>query len=589
MHISPQAATTRSVRTRRVRLIAAVLAVPALVAAGISPSATAAPALGAADEAVVQYQVAPNSDSSRDALAQSLLAAGYDVYGGGDGALFVHAPASAGVVLAARTDLSVLAANTQVIDFGQVAPAGQDAVLPARLDGVDYATFYGGYRTADAFVEFTEDLAVAYPELVKTVKYGDTFTGANDLRAVCITSGADASCGLDPAVDKARFLLAGQIHARELSTSELTWRMMSYLVDGYGQSADVTAMLDETEFWVVPQINPDGVETVQQGITEDGTGSTSNAWQRKNLNPGTIECGTGSGSQIGVDLNRNFASNYGGAGTSTFQCSLVYRGTGVASEPETDTTQDLIRDLFEDQRGPGVNDPAPPTTRGALISLHSYSNLVLFPYGDSRTTPNDAGLRSMGFRMSDYNGYETGQANEILYEVTGSTDDFSYEKLGIAAFTYEIGPGSGACAGFFPAYSCQDTFWQLNRDAVLYGAAAAQQPYTQALGPTTSQARARDRGTNRAKVTAFADDDAYGASGVGRPTSQNVTAGRVFLDAAPWDGGTPKAMTVVGSGEQVDLQTRVRRAAQERYAWVQARDAQGNWGPVDVVWINARA
>jgi len=48
-------------------------------------------------------------------------------------------------------------------------------------------------------------------------------------------------------------------------------------------------------------------------------------------------------------------------------------------------------------------------------------------------------------------------------------------------------------------------------------------------------------------------------------------------------------MTVVGSGKQVDLQTRVRRAAQERYAWVQARDARGNWGPVDVVWINARA
>jgi len=76
VHISPQAATTRSARTRRVRLIAAALAVPALVAAGISPSATAAPAPGTADEAVVQYQVALSGGSSRDALAQSLLAAG---------------------------------------------------------------------------------------------------------------------------------------------------------------------------------------------------------------------------------------------------------------------------------------------------------------------------------------------------------------------------------------------------------------------------------------------------------------------------------------------------------------------------------
>jgi hypothetical protein len=42
----------------------------------------------------VQYRVAPTGGSV-DALAQRLIAAGYDVSGGGSGVLFVHAPACA--------------------------------------------------------------------------------------------------------------------------------------------------------------------------------------------------------------------------------------------------------------------------------------------------------------------------------------------------------------------------------------------------------------------------------------------------------------------------------------------------------------
>lgn len=589
MHISPHAASARPTRSRRLGLAAAALAVPALVLTGIGPSATAGPVeAGSATEAMVQYQVRPAAGTTATELTERLIADGYDIYGGTGGVLFVHAPASAADALGSRSDLTVVAQNTIVGDLDQVAPASQDAILPARLDGGGYETYYGGYRTVDAFVKFTNDLENAYPELVQVVKYGDSWTGDNALRAVCVTADAQDGCQLTPDVDKARFLLVAQIHARELSTGEIAWRMLTHLTDGYGANAGVTQLLDDTEFWIVPKVNPDGVELHEVGITEDGTGSFSDAWQRKNVNDDLGECTGGGSSQYGVDLNRNFDSNWGGAGTSPIPCNLTYKGESAASEPETNLLQDLAKDLFEDQRGGGADDPAPPSTRGALITLHSYSNLVLFPYGDSRHTPNDAGLRSMGFRMSDYNGYETGEPDEILYQVSGSTDDYTYEKLGIASFTFEVGPGSGTCAGFFPAFSCQDTFWDLNRDPILYAAAATQQPYKMSLGPTTSGAKAKNKGANKAVVRASADDDAYGNFGVGRPPSQNVTAGRIFLDAAPWDGGTPKAMDLVGSGKQVDLKVTVNRSAQKRYAYVQAKDAQGNWGPVDVVWIKAK-
>lgn len=575
-------------RSRWIRpALAAALLSPALALGALS-GASAAPVASPPPDAVTIYQVLGDGLSALD-LAAALFADGYDLVEARDGdTLFVVGTDATGTELAARTDLTVVGAEpVSPIDESETPGANQDDILPRKLDGNQYETFYGGYRTANAFVEFENDVAAAYPNLVKLVKYGDSFTGDNPLRALCVTVNADQNCALEPTTEKGRLLFMAQIHARELSTSELSWRLLTRLIDGQGRSADITALLNDTEIWIVPEANPDGIETVEKGIEEDGFGSTSNAWQRKNLNPGDVNCGTGQSSQIGVDLNRNWDAFWGGAGSSPQQCSLVYHGESAASEPETSDLAELFRDLFEDQRGPGSGDEAPANTRGALLTLHSYSNLVLFPYGSGGNTPNDEGLRSMAFRMSYFNGYTTGRPNEILYEVTGSTDDFSYKDLGIASFTYEIGPQSGTCGGFHPPYSCQDTFWDLNREAILYAANAAQQPYTQGMGPTITQARSRlDAG--RVKITGTADDGAYGTSGVGRPASQNVVDARLFVGKAPWDGGTAKPVNIIGSGDRVEFKSSLKANAKEKKVYLQAKDGAGNWGPVEVVWRLAR-
>ena len=565
MHPAP--ARLRPTRSRRLAVLATcVVSVFALVganAAVAAPSPSGAPV----DGAMVLFQVRPVGDPS--ALADALTADGYDVDGGGGGLLFVHAPAAAETALELRTDLTIVSA-TPVIFSDETAPASQDALLPSRLKGGGYETFYGGYRTNDAYVEFTDDLEAAYPELVKVITYGETYTEANDLRVVCITADADAGCLLQPDVEKARFMLVAQIHARELTTSEMTWRMMTLLTDEYGQDADITALLDETEFWIVPQINPDGIEEVESGFLGGG----GDTFQRKNMHM-EQSC-----AQIGTDLNRNYDTDWDGGGSSDFPCDETYHGASPASEPETYNLQDLMKDIFEDQRGSGASDPAPNTARGTLITIHTFGNLVLFPYGDERHAPNNAGLRSIGFRYSHYNGYETGEPDEILYVVSGSTDDYVYDKLGVASSTYEIGT-----TGFHPGFGEQDGFWNANREAFLYAARVAQQPYVMGLGPTVLEAKSKNKGLTKAKITATADDDAYGNVGVGRPVSQNVTAGRVFVGTAPWDGGTAKAMKVIGSGKEVDLKVGLKRQATDQLVWVQAKDAAGNWGPTRAVWL----
>jgi hypothetical protein len=64
------------------------------------------------------------------------------------------------------------------------------------------------------------------------------------------------------------------------------------------------------------------------------------------------------------------------------------------------------------------------------------------------------------------------------YFAPGATDDWLYGTRGVPSYTFEIGPDSGPCAGFFPAYTCMtSTFWPQQEPALLYAAQAAATPY----------------------------------------------------------------------------------------------------------------
>lgn len=590
-HLASASSPGRSHRGRRQRFaVTAALVLPGLLLAGVVRTADAAspPDEATNADAVVIYEVTAAGVEPTD-LADDLRADGFEVTGRTPTGLYVQGLGSTRTDLDAVAGLTVVAATTidpeVTVDVGG---GNQDAILPKRLDGNQYETHYGGYRTVDAHLQFTDDIGAAYPDLAKVRNYGMSYTKDNPLRTICITADADQGCQLTPDVDKARFLLVTHIHARELTTSEVSWRYLTYLLDGYKKNPQVTALLDSTEVWLVPQINPDGIQVVEDGIAEEGLGQSSPAWQRKNLNPGTVSCGgPWAFSHRGVDLNRNWDSHWGGAGTDPNQCGQTWPGVDGNSEPETYELADLMTDLFRDQRAPGQSAAAPLDATGAMLSLHTAANLVLFPWGyDSDVqAPNDAGLRAYAFRASHYNGYVTGQPGEVLYNASGTTDDWSYDILGIASGTWELGPGSGPCAGFHPAYSCQDGFFDLNVPALMYQAVAARTPYQLALGPTTLSARTKALDTGKVRVSIKADDAALGVNGPNPPDAQNVTEARIFTDQAPWDGGTAKAMQIKGAGTDVTARAKVSPGNKKKLAWTQAKDADGNWGPIRAVWI----
>jgi murein tripeptide amidase MpaA len=579
---------------RRLRrsLVAAVAAVGLAMATVPSALAShpAAPAHGG-----VMYDISVRAlDGDAVGLATRLSALGFDLIEKREGAVIhVLGTDSTARALATVSGAAVVG-RVPAAPLGPVppAPSSQNNILPKRLQGNTYPTYYGGYRTVKGYDQFESDLAAKYPDLVKKKVIGKSFTGRNNMNAVCVTEDAGNGCKLTPGVDKARFLLETHIHAREVATDEMAWRFLTMLVDGDRHDAQITALLKSTEIWVVPEMNPDGSVITAKGIESDGLGQDSPAWQRKNDDEmQTPEGGCPppwAGSQPGVDENRNWAFSWGGASSSSDPCSEVFKGKQKMSESETQAVATLIKELFKDQKPDDPQTPAPLTTTGEMLTFHTDAgvNLIPWDYSEQVQAPNDQGLRTLGFRQSYYTALPTGQAGQELYNVGGGTDDWAYAQLGIAAGTWELADQQG-CFGFFPPFTCMDSYAARYLPGLVYTAGAARMPYKLSLGPTILSAKTKDPSGGTVTVVAKGDDAAYGASGIGRPTPKKIVAARIYVGTAPWDGGKAVAMTIKTDGTSVTATAKVTMGSKKVLAYVQAKNANGYWGPVMAVWIPA--
>ena len=110
------------------------------------------------------------------------------------------------------------------------------------------------------------------------------------------------------------------------------------------------------------------------------------------------------------------------------------------------------------------------------------------------------------------------------------------------SFTFELGPTSGTCSGFTPAYSCMDSlFWPKNLPRCSMRPRPLVTLTLSPLGPTTTgPAVSAATVTAGASVTlsATARDNAFGTSGPGTAGRPNPTAQAVNA-AALFGGGTP--------------------------------------------------
>ena len=418
-------------------------------------------------------------------------------------------------------------------------------------------------------------LAENNPTLATWTDIGDSWEKSDgglgyDIKVLRLTN--QAISGPKPVL----FAMAA-IHAREYTTAELVTRFGEYLVANYGTDADATWLLDHHEIHLVLQSNPDGRKHAETG----------SSW-RKNTNENY--CGPTSSSR-GADLNRNYPFNWGGSGSSGFQCSSTYRGSSPTSEPETAAITNYVRTIFPDQRdesqGPG--EPAPADATGVFLDIHSYSELVLWPWGDvSSAAPNGDALQTLGRRFAYFNGYEPQQSIE-LYPTDGTTLDWAYGELGVASYTFELG------TTFFQSCSTfENTILPDNMDALLYAAKVARTPYLTPGGPdslnVTLDQSSVPQGVS-VQITATADDTRYNNSNGAEP-NHPITSASVHIDTPPWEfgiGGIPMAAqdgsfdeTVEGVTATIDTST---LAVGQHILFVDAQDSKGQTGPVSAVFL----
>lgn len=443
---------------------------------------------------------------------------------------------------------------------------------------------YACYETVEETFAAGDALIAAQPTLASWVTAGSSWLktqgqGGYDIQVLKLTNSAVAA----PAgAAKPKLFVNSAIHAREYTTAPLVLEFAKWLVNGYGVNADATWILDHHEVHLMFHTNPDGRKRAETGLS----------W-RKNVNNNFCA----NTNTRGVDLNRNFSFEWNstaGQGSSGSACSLTYRGPSAGSEPETQAVQNYARSLWPDRRGPGVNDAAPADTSGIHIDIHSYSQLVLWPWGATATpAPNGTALQTLGRRFAWFNGYQPTQSIG-LYPTDGTSDGPSYGELGVAAFTFELG------TAFFQSCSVyESTVKPGNLPALVYAAKVVRTPYITPGGPEVTalalEGNASSSGVaagTAVALSASATDARFNQTN-GTEATQAVSAAEYTIDIPPWDAAAVPRVLQAADGsfnsatEALAGSIGTAGLAPGRHTvFVRARDVSGTWGPVSAVFLN---
>jgi carboxypeptidase T len=236
-----------------------------------------------------------------------------------------------------------------------------------------------------------------------------------------------------------KLLFMGCHHAREWVSVEVPYLLAEHLVKNAGQ-APVRDWLQRGEIWVAPMVNPDGHEFSR----------TRDRLWRKNRRQNAD-------GSIGVDPNRNYGYMWGTRNddiSSQVPSDDTYVGPRAFSEPETRAVRNLVaRELFS-----------------GVLTYHSYSQLILYPWGYTEQAVPDASDRAtmtklaerMQQLMRNVHGstYRPLQSSQLYgIPVVGDTTDWTYGEYAIPSFTIELRPDSPQAGGFIlPPEQIQPTF-----------------------------------------------------------------------------------------------------------------------------------
>ncbi len=357
----------------------------------------------------------------------------------------------------------------------------------------------GGYYTLAELEATLDRMRTRFPNLISVKSSIGNSYGGRPLYMVKISDNPDVD------ENEPELLLNALHHAREpMSLSQLIY-FMWHVLENYTSDKEIRTLLNSSEIYIVPCLNPDGYVYNQTSSPNGGGMWRKN--RRLNAN-GTY----------GVDLNRNYSYNYArdNTGSSPTPSSDTYRGTAAFSETETAALR-----TFSASR-----------QFVAAFNYHSYGGYCIYPFESLNPNTNTelTTFRAAATYLTAENGFRIGNAYETVgYTANGTAPDWEFgeqvAKSKMYGFTPEIG---SATDGFWPASSriipLSESMLTMNRKmlriATIYGRATVSGPLT-VTQPTGSLAyQFQNFGIKPGSLTVTAATMSSAVSG--------VAAGRVF-------------------------------------------------------------
>ncbi|CAN9498917.1 unnamed protein product [Ophioblennius macclurei] len=260
------------------------------------------------------------------------------------------------------------------------------------------------YHNLSQIYSFQDMLVAENPNLVSKVVIGQSFEG-RPLNVLKFSTGGS---------NRPAIWIDTGIHAREWVTQASGTWFAKKLVTDFRRDPVLTAILNGMDIFLETVTNPDGFEY---------THSRNRLWRKtRKPNPGS-RC-------VGVDPNRNWDAGFGGPGSSNDRCSQTYRGPRAESESEVKSIVDFVRSHGNIK---------------AFISIHSYSQMLLYPYGFTRTPARDrTELHNLAQRavtaLASLFGtrYRFGSIINTIYQASGGSIDWAYDQAIKYSYTFEL-------------------------------------------------------------------------------------------------------------------------------------------------------
>lgn len=305
--------------------------------------------------------------------------------------------------------------------------------LPAGAATEEAAETYSRYYNYDDLTGRLQSLAQKHPHIAKLLTIGQSVE-RRELWAIRITQ--------DPEVDspgKPKFKYVGNMHGDETVSRQVLMYLVDYLLTRYEEDPRIAELVNSTDIYILPSMNPDGFERSKEGDCEGDHGGRDNARNK--------------------DLNRSFPDQYDGYTVDQKMVPEVvammrwiqekkfvlsanlHGGTVVASYPFDDSASHQQQGLYSKSEDDG---------------LFRYLALV---YSQNHPTmrlgkPNCTDAMQETFKDGITNGAD-------WYDVPGGMQDYNYLYGNCMEVTFEL-----SCCKH-PRATELHKEWDLNRESLL--------------------------------------------------------------------------------------------------------------------------